>query len=250
MTDGAAGAPDTGARPPRSRLTLVILTIVTALLVAGLFGLGTWQVNRLAWKRDLIARVNARVHAPPVPAPGPTAWAGLDTENASYRNIRLTGRYRNDRSVRTQAATVLGAGSWLVTPLVTDAGFTVLVNRGFVPPSWQDRTPPSGPVTVTGLLRITEPGGGFLRRNDPAAGRWYSRDVAAIATAQRLGPAAPYFVDAAADPAAPTRPPVGGLTIISFPNNHLSYAITWYALALMLIGGWVLVLRYERRLRR
>jgi surfeit locus 1 family protein len=91
-------------------------------------------------------------------------------------------------------------------------------------------------VSVTGLLRMPEPGGAFLRRNEPSADRWYSRDVEAIAAARKLGPVAPYFIDAdrsaadAGDPAAP----VGGLTVIAFPNNHLIYAITWYTLALMI----------------
>nr|WP_240500089.1 SURF1 family protein [Sphingomonas montana] len=224
--------------------------MIAALVVVALLALGTWQVRRLAWKRDLIARVQSRIDAPPTPAPGPSTWPGVTTETAAYRHIRLSGRYLHDRSVRTQAATALGGGSWFMTPMATDRGFTVLVNRGFVPPGWRESSPPPGPTVVTGLLRITEPGGGFLRRNDPAAGRWYSRDVAAIAADRRLTRVAPYFVDAAADRVAPARPPVGGLTIVAFPNNHLVYAITWYGLALMVAGGWMLVLRYERRLPR
>ena len=121
--------------------------------------------------------------------------------------------------------------------------FTLLVNRGFVP---KDRKAtaaratgnPPGEVEVTGLLRVTEPGGAFLRTNDPAANRWYSRDVAAIAKARGLGETAPYFVDA---DGAPNRGgyPVGGLTIVRFPDNHLVYALTWFALcALSLFFAW------------
>jgi surfeit locus 1 family protein len=237
------------SRPPRSRLTLVLLGVVAAALVAALLSLGTWQVRRLAWKRDLIARVDARIHAPPVPAPGPAAWPGLTPENAAYRRVTLSGRYLHDRAVRTQAATGYGAGFWLLTPLRTDRGFSILVNRGFVPAGWRDPGTPARPVTVTGLLRISEPGGGFLRHNDPAAGRWYSRDVAAIAADRRLADVAPYFIDADANPAAPTAPPIGGLTVIAFPNNHFGYAITWYILAVMVAGGYGMILRYERRLR-
>jgi surfeit locus 1 family protein len=88
-------------------------------------------------------------------------------------------------------------------------------------------------------LRISEPGGGFLRHNDPAGNRWYSRDVAAIAASHGLAGAAPYFVDAARgqDPAGAPDHPTGGLTVISFPNTHLVYALTWYALALMVAGA-------------
>ena len=119
----------------------------------------------------------------------------------------------------------------------------MLVNRGFVP---KDRKAtaaratgnPPDEVEVTGLLRVTEPGGAFLRTNDPAANRWYSRDVAAIAKARGLGETAPYFVDA---DGAPNRGgyPVGGLTIVRFPDNHLVYALTWFALcAFSLFFAW------------
>ncbi|PMW08503.1 Surfeit locus 1 family protein, partial [Pseudomonas sp. GW456-11-11-14-TSB2] len=91
--------------------------------------------------------------------------------------------------------------------------------------------PPGGTATVTGLLRLTEPKGAFLRYNDPGTNRWYSRDVSAISTARGLGPVAPYFIDADAGPAATA--PVGGLTVERFTNNHLVYGLTWFALAVM-----------------
>ena len=147
-----------------------------------------------------------------------------------------------------------GPGFWVLAPFRTDDGFTVLVNRGFVP---QDRRDPAsraagqstGETSVTGLLRMTEPGGGFLRSNDPAGDLWYSRDVAAIAAKRGLGPVAPYFIDADATP-NPGGLPVGGLTVIAFPNNHLVYAITWYALAAMLAGAMVWMAREEMRSRQ
>ncbi len=95
---------------------------------------------------------------------------------------------------------------------------------------------PATSVSVMGLLRVTEPKGGFLRSNDPAAQRWYSRDVEAIAASQTLGAVAPYFIDANAALDAPGQPH-GGLTVIAFPNNHVVYAITWFGLGLMLAGG-------------
>jgi surfeit locus 1 family protein len=113
---------------------------------------------------------------------------------------------------------------------------------------------------VSGLLRISEPGGGFLRKNDPAGEHWYSRDVQAIAAARGLSHArvAPFFIDAEADaakgPGAQSRPgeetPVGGLTVITFHNSHLVYALTWYALALMVAGAGVWLVRDERKLQR
>jgi surfeit locus 1 family protein len=109
---------------------------------------------------------------------------------------------------------------------------------------------PRGPVLVTGLLRIGEPHGGFLRRNDPKDGRWYSRDVAAIAAARGLSPrlTAPYFIDADATP-NPGGLPVGGLTVIAFPNSHLVYALTWYGLALLVGVGFAYAAREEWSIR-
>lgn len=226
--------------PPRRRSAA--LAIALLLMAAGLVALGVWQVERRAWKHALIAAVSARTEAPPVAAPGPAAWPGITAQGDVYRRVRATGRLRNDRVTLVRAVTDLGAGYWVVTPLETGA-FTLLVNRGFVPPEARDAAArgigaPSGPVTVTGLLRVSEPGGGFLRSNDPAADRWYSRDVAAIAAARGLGRTAPYFVDADASANAPGQPS-GGLTVVRFTDNHLVYALTWFAMAaLALWGAW------------
>lgn len=214
-------------------LTAVLLAIAVFL------GLGVWQMERRAWKLDLISRVEARLAAAPVAAPGPADWPGIGDDDA-YTRVTATGRFLNDRETPVLAVTVRGSGYWILTPLVTPE-FTVLVNRGFVPPGGRDpasRPAPEGDVTVTGLLRLTEPGGGFLRSNDAAAGRWYSRDVAAIAAAKRLGATAPYFlgatapyfIDADASP-NPGGSPIGGLTVVTFRNAHLSYALTWFGLA-------------------
>lgn len=231
-------------RPVRARSVLFVALGLAAL--AALLWLGAWQVHRRAWKLALIAQVERRLAAPPVPAPGPAEWGRIGPDQA-YLKVRARGAFDLSRQVRVQALTELGGGYWVLAPLRTDR-FTVLVNRGFVP---ADLPPariggPAGPVTVTGLLRLSEPGGGFLRRNDPAAGRWYSRDVAAIARAERLGPVAPYFVDADATP-NPGGRPVGGLTVVRFPNNHLVYALTWYGLALMIAGALALFVRAELR---
>ncbi len=216
----------------------VLLGGLIGLVIAGLVALGVWQLQRGAWKLDLIARTEAMLRQPPVPAPPPGRRAAVGPAD-TYRPIVATGRWRAGSDTYVQAATTLGGGFWVLTPLDT-GGFTVLVNRGFVPPERRGTTPPpSGTVTVRGLLRITEPRGGFLRTNDPTTDRWYSRDVAAIATAKRLGPVAPYFIDAVATPGVPW--PRGGLTVVTFRNSHLVYALTWFGLAALLAGmtWWV-----------
>ena len=235
----------------RSVASLVVLGIAASVLVAVLLGLGTWQVYRRAWKLDLIARVDARIHAPSLAPPGPDAWPKVTAAADEYRHVTMTGTFLNGEETLVQAVTDYGPGYWVLTPLKSAAGFTVLINRGFMPSDLRDpaKRPGSeiaGETTVTGLLRMTEPGGAFLRHNDPGADRWYSRDVAAIAARHGLSETAPYFIDADG-PAIPGRYPIGGLTVVSFPNNHLVYAITWYALALMLGGAVITLGRNEWR---
>ncbi len=241
-----------GRRP--ARLAFILVLAAGMLATAAL---GFWQVERRDWKLDLIARVGERIGQAPVPAPGPADWPAISAATQEYRHVSLTGRFLNDRETLVQAVTELGGGFWVLTPFRTDRGFTVLVNRGFVPPDQRHADQRrAGNIdtgtTVTGLLRISEPGGGFLRDNDPAAGRWYSRDVAAIATAQALGDVAPYFVDADAT-ANPGGWPRGGMTVVQFRNNHLVYALTWFGLAAMLAAALVYVLRgdggWQRRRR-
>lgn len=234
----------TGRGERRSRLSFVVLFALGLAMTAGFVLLGNWQVERRAWKVDLIERVEARVDAAPVPAPGPAAWPGVTAANAEYLRVRATGGFLHDRETLVQAVTDLGSGFWVMTPLRTDRGFTLLVNRGFAPGA-RRAARVEGPVTVTGLLRLTEPEGGFLRRNDPAADRWYSRDVQAIARARGLADVAPYFVDADAAP-DPGGFPRGGLTQVRFRNHHLVYALTWYALAALVAGALVLLVRYGR----
>jgi surfeit locus 1 family protein len=226
----------------RRPLRLAIWLGLGGLLTMALLALGIWQVQRRAWKLDLIARVEARLHAAPVaPPPFDRDPAALD-----YTRVRLTGRFVPGPPTLVQAVTDYGGGFWAMQPLRTDRG-TILVNRGFVPPGTA-APPPTGPVSLTGLIRRSEPGGGFLRANDPAANRWYSRDVAAIAAARGIaGPVAPWFVDAAAS--GPGWPK-GGLTVVRFRNNHLVYALTWFALAAMVAGAMAMLIRGERRTDR
>ncbi len=255
IAGGGAEAVSVRRRGHRSALTLGLLGILAAIGIAGLTSLGVWQLDRLSWKLGLIKRVEQRAaHAVPVPLPLRSAWSQVNDANDSYRRVSASGRFLHDRETLVQAVTDEGAGYWVVTPLRTDDGTTVLVNRGFVPPDRHDLAAraagnSAGAVQIVGLMRMTEPKGGFLRANDPAAGRWYSRDVAAIAAARDLRDVAPFFIDADAAP-NPGGWPKGGLTVISFHNNHLVYALTWFTLALMLAGASVMVARDEWRLRR
>lgn len=215
------------------------LFIAVCLGLAILFaGLGTWQVQRLFWKLDLIERVDARVHAAPVPVP--SDWQSLRPDDIEYRQVRVSGRFRNDRQTLVDALTELGAGYWVLTPLQT-AGGTILINRGFVPKD-KRAAPLTGDIQLTGLMRLSEPGGRFLRPNQAAQDRWFSRDVAAIAQKRGLGAVAPFFIDADATSNRGSYP-VGGLTVVKFRNAHLVYALTWFGLAALCIAGLVLLLK-------
>jgi surfeit locus 1 family protein len=235
-------AVDGDGRPALSRFRRALFVTLSLIAAAGFMTLGIWQVERRAWKLDLIARVEARVHAAPASLPAPATWSRFDARAEEYRRVTVTGTFLHDRSTPVQALTERGAGFWILTPLRTGQGI-VLVNRGFVPDSLRFREPAApGPVRITGLLRATEPKGGFLRANDPVANWWYSRDVAAVAAARGVGPAAPFFIDADATP-NPGGYPLGGLTVIRFRNSHLVYALTWFALAALSGGAAVLALR-------
>ena len=250
-------SPDTSSydapRSPRGPLALSFLGVFALALFISFVCLGNWQVHRLAWKRALIARVDARVHASPVQPPAREQWPGITAEKDEYRHVRLSGSFLHDRQTLVWTATDEGSGYWVMTPLRQADGSIVLVNRGFAPSDWCGRdgrcaAGPGGEVTLTGLLRMSETAG-FLRRNDPAHNTWYTRDVAAISAARGLHNVAPYFVDADAEPASAGTWPEGGKTVINFPNNHLSYLITWYLLALMVLGASIYVGYDEYRLR-
>lgn len=256
MTGGAGSGKSTAdgalteidAVPTRRFVTFVVFSLLG---IAVFTALGIWQIERRSWKLGLIDRVEHRVHAPPVAAPGPAAWPSVNRAEDEYRAVRVTGRFANDRETVVEATTERGMGYWVMTPLESREGFTVLINRGFVP---SDRRDPAtradgqigGETTVTGVMRMTEPKGTLLRSNDPTANRWYSRDVEALAMARGLKTVAPYFIDADATP-NPGGLPVGGLTVVSFYNHHLLYAVTWFGLALMLAAASFRFVRKRHR---
>ncbi|MBV7486634.1 SURF1 family protein [Bordetella sp. BOR01] len=241
--------------PPRRTARIVFLSVLALVLFAVFCSLGVWQVQRRAWKLELISQVDQRVHLPAAQAPGPAQWPSLSRGDDEYRHVQATGTPRYDQETLVQATTDYGSGYWVMTPLQLRDGGTVLINRGFVLPAWRKRPNPdhpAGEISVAGLLRMSEPDLRFLRTNDPARNIWYSRDTGAIAAAHGLGQIAPYFIDVEKGPGqahAPAVAPVPGLTVTDFPNNHLSYAITWFALAAMVIVGAVIAVRVERRER-
>ncbi|WP_245295761.1 SURF1 family protein [Rhizobium rhizosphaerae] len=217
---------------------VLCLLLVFVLLV----GLGTWQMQRLAWKEGLLAAIAERRAAPPADLRAIEAIAagGGDVD---YRTVRVEGRFLHDRE-RHFFTTWNGQPGYAVyTPLVLADGRMLLVNRGFVP---YERKPvdtraagqTDGMVTITGLARARLPAkpSFILPDNEPAKNIYYWKDLEGMIRDDGLDPGhfVPFFVDADATP-NPGGLPVGGITLIDFPNNHLQYALTWYGLAAALL---------------
>ncbi|WP_282602360.1 SURF1 family protein [Paracoccus sp. PARArs4] len=220
----------------RRRWLDIVLLALAGLVFVTLIGLGNWQMRRLSWKLDLIEAVETRAHGDPVAPPEPP----VTQDDDAYLRVEVTGSFRHDSSLLVKAVTEIGPGFWLMTPLDRPEG-AVWINRGFVPASG-DWTRPEGRQRIEGLLRITEPGGTLLEKNDPEADRWVSRDIAAMNAATGIDAQPGYFIDADQQ-GSPDAWPRGGLTIIDFRNSHLSYALTWYAMALLLVAGMAWAIR-------
>ncbi len=215
---------------------------IASLLACALFmALGVWQLHRLAWKEALIAAADARSHAPPVSLPAPESWGALLPDEYEYRRVEATGVF--DLSTQELVFTSIeephgryaGVGYFVMTPLKLAGGESVIVNRGFVPEAMKAQAAkgPQGETKVVGLMRASERRNPFTPADDPAHGVFYTRDVEALAAALKLNSHAPFTLDAEA---GPDLMPQGGETRLSFVNNHLGYAFTWFGMAAALAG--------------
>ncbi|MGF1605517.1 MAG: SURF1 family protein [Rhodothalassiaceae bacterium] len=209
-------------------------TIMTLIGLAVLISLGVWQVQRLHWKQDLIARLEQRLAAEPVPLPAdiedPALW--------DYRRVGVEGVFAHAREAYVFAGRQRTGGWYVITPLIRKRGAPVLINRGWVPDDARDPAArPAGqipgPVRVTGIVRVTRPGNAFTPEPDREARLFFAADIAALAEAADLGAVAPVILDADVSDAPG---PEGGQTRLDLPNNHLSYAVTWFALAAVLLA--------------
>ena len=221
-------------------LPLLVPALVTALMGAVLVGLGIWQLQRLVWKNAIVARIESRAGAPAQPLPSPATWRGLAADDYEYRRVTLAGTFDYTEEALVFRGTAEGPGYFVLTPLHLASGGSVIVNRGFVPADRADAAARraanvAGPVEVIGLMRSTEPRNPFTPADDPASGRYFTRDPILVAAHFGLADAAPFSIDADAT-ANPGGLPRGGMTMLAIPNNHLSYALTWFGLAIGLLG--------------
>ena len=211
--------------------------VMTAIMLAVLLGLGTWQVQRLHWKLGILAQIARAEAAPPV---------SLSGEPSPFTKVEVTGRLRDDLSATygadvrdTPAGPVLG--TQLIEPLERDSGDPLLVDRGWVPDKLPHPVPPSeDQVTLQGYVHPGDKPGLFSATDSPATLQFYTLDPSAIGDALRLTRVAP-FVLIAMGTAPPAVYPIPAQHLPQPPNNHLSYAITWYGLAVALVvifGVW------------
>ncbi len=232
-----------------SRRSLFWPSFFALLGFLALLALGTWQVERLGWKERLIAERHAAVTAPPAPLPGSLAEA----KTLEYHHIAATGTFLNDRELFLGATDDDGhPGYHVITPLRLADGEVLLVDRGFIPEGRKDPASRAegelkGQVIVSGLLRLgsdVKPHW-FLPDNNVARNYWIWVDIPAMAKAAHVDRVLPFYMDA--DPTAnPGGLPIGGQTRLDLPNNHLQYAITWYALAVALAVIYVIFIRRRR----
>lgn len=225
--------------PRRKALVQIVGLVLAALAFVTLISLGNWQVRRLHWKEALLASVEQQLQAPPITLAEAEA---LPRSEIEYRPIEVTGRFEHDRE-RHFFATYQGqSGYYVYTPLRLADGRAIFVNRGFVPFDMKDAATRqegqvTGAVTVTGLARdrLDEKPSFAVPENDIAQNIFYWKDIDAMAQSTGLSPdeVVPFFIDAD-DAPNPGGLPVGGVTRISFPNDHLQYAVTWYGLAAVL----------------
>jgi len=219
------------------------LTLFTLISLAILLSLGTWQMNRLSWKLELIAQVNERTQMAPRDL---DALVSADSESSDleYSVVTVTGIYDHSREAHLYRLKAGGAPGYnIITVLERDGLPDVLVNRGYVPLAKKNAmTRPegqiTGPVSVTGLVRLPQTATSFLPPNNPGANEWYFYDFESIRQFLSAPDIMPVFVEADAT-ANPGGWPEGGLTRVEFKNDHLGYAITWYGLAAALFAVYI-----------
>ena len=247
----------------RGRRSLLWLSIATLAALATLVGLGTWQLERKAWKEALIGQIRVRSQAEPIVLDAATLLhaAGEDIE---YTPVRARGRLQHAASRLYYAPEASGPGYHVYTPLVTPSGQILMVNRGFIPEAQKAKVlaPPqvdpeqiagapqratADLVEIVGLARKPASRGWFTPDNDPARNLWYWRDlkgmVASLPDATGGARYIPFFIEAVAQSdgrdVGLARPrdgePRPGVTRMELPNRHLEYALTWYGLAGALI---------------
>ena len=209
---------------------------MTVAMLAALLALGTWQVERLRWKLGILAQISHAEASPAVPLP---------TQPDPFMKVQVTGLLRDDLAatygaeVRDMPTGTL-LGTQLIEPLERGDGDPILVDRGWVPDKRPHPIPhPPGDVTLEGYVRPSDMPGWFSANDNPAARQFFTLNASAIGAALGLQRVTPFFLVAMGTP-PPDGYPEPARHLPRPPNNHLSYAITWYGLAVALVVIFVL----------
>jgi cytochrome oxidase assembly protein ShyY1 len=231
--------------------------IAALIVIAGLLGLGNWQLDRKTWKEGLIATLQQRLAAAPAQLPPPERWGGLDPAQDEYRRVRFTAELvpGQEALVFTSGSAfrpdVSGPGYWVFAPARLPSGGVVVVDRGFVPEGRQERAARAagdiaGRIDMVGVMRWPESSSWFLPQADPGHNLWFARNPAAIARAKSWGEVAPFFIELES-PAPPGGLPLPGPLKVNLPDDHLQYAITWFGLAAVVLVSFAFWLRSRWR---
>ena len=220
---------------------LLFLLVVGAGGVAVLLSLGLWQVQRLHWKEGIIATIESRIAAEPVPF---DTLAGPDPAADLYRPVTLAGHTTGEDALVLSGRKGEGAGYEVIAAFETEGGRRILLDRGFLSEAGRGMPRPPVALAVTGNLHWPDEPDAFTPPPDAAAGLWFARDVPALAAALNTEPVlvVARLVEGDAQGVEPV--PVGAAAI---PNDHRQYAITWFSLAAVWAGMTVFFLWRIRR---
>lgn len=213
--------------------------------VAFLLSLGVWQTQRLFWKLDLIAGMEAQLAEPPEPITGDETDAADNFHPAS-----AVGRFAEggDRALFLTSIKPFGPGHRVIEPFTLAGGKRILVDRGYAPDGAEIAPPPPGEVRVVGALHWPLETSSFTPPPNLESGLWFARDVPALAEALGTEPvmlalSEPEPVPGLDEESYRARWPKPTPLKVDLPNNHLGYAFTWYSLAVVWLVMTVLLVR-------
>lgn len=221
-------------------MSRIFLPLVTGLIgTAILVGLGTWQMQRLEWKRGVLTEIDARIGGDPAPLP-----AIGDPETDRYQPVRLVGTVEPDELYVLVSRKQVGAGYRVISPFVTEDGRRILLDRGFIPVNARDTDRNGGEKTIIGNLHWPDDRTSATPENDVTGNTWFARDIAPMADVLNTEPL--LVIARNTSPADPRVTPLP-VDTSGIPNDHLQYAITWFSLAVVwLIGTIALVWRLRQ----
>jgi cytochrome oxidase assembly protein ShyY1 len=246
------------AAKPRPVAGFAIFTLV---MLIAFVGLGIWQLQRRVEKHALIAALTERLAAAPRPLPPPVQWSALNPAHDEFSRVSFTATYQSrlDAMVYGSGSAVRGdisgPGTWAFLPAQLPDGETVAVNAGFVPNTMQDRDLQDRavaqlitrqPVVLTGYIRFPEAAGMLTPAEDHSKRLWFTRDHLAMARALGWDKVAPFYIDLETPVPANGIPKPGPLEI-HLKDDHMQYAITWFALAGAVVIAFAVWWRAQRR---